>query len=579
MNVELYVYDLTGGMARTMSRQLLGIQIDAVYHTSLVLNGREIFFGAGIQECRPGTTHHGAPIERIAMGATHLPLETIDEYLESLKEVYSAASYDLFEHNCNNFTNDFGMFLVGKGVPEHITGLPRRVLDTPFGAMLRPQIDASMRSVTQAPVAPQPSAARAATAARSNKGNTAVNPTRPFGKVIGVTSLSILEKQLKTAVETASTVFFTSSTCPPCRLAYPTFDSLAEEHPEALFVKVDIDAAQDAASHYQIRATPTFLTFAKGSKQDEWSGADPALLRANVERVLRTTFPPHPHAHLNLPSLQYGSIKPITYNKTPPLDKLMAKLGQAAQEEAFISLERFLSKRFLSKRNVNPQDAALPDLGAIGEAYQSRVLQLPVEVRFTAIDLFRCALADPRVSGFYAEETQPSTILALINHVNALPDCPHNLRLVSLHLACNIFSSPLSIKELLAAPNELTGSLTQLIASSLLDTSHSTTRVAASTLAFNLAVCNYRRRREDAASVDALPESEQVELAASLLETLASEESGEARKTQLLALGYLVYFAPRDGELVDLCQAMDAQGTVQGLPGHDKLASEVGSLF
>lgn len=33
MDVQLYVYDLTRGMARLMSRGLLGIQIDAVYHT------------------------------------------------------------------------------------------------------------------------------------------------------------------------------------------------------------------------------------------------------------------------------------------------------------------------------------------------------------------------------------------------------------------------------------------------------------------------------------------------------------------------------------------------------------------
>lgn len=44
------------------------------------------------------------------------------------------------------------MFLVGKGIPEHITSLPQRVLDTPFGQLLRPQIDNAMRSVTQAPV-------------------------------------------------------------------------------------------------------------------------------------------------------------------------------------------------------------------------------------------------------------------------------------------------------------------------------------------------------------------------------------------------------------------------------------------
>lgn len=94
MEVELYVYDLTRGMARTMSRQFLGIQIDAVYHTSLVFAGIEYFFGAGLQTCYPGLTHHGRPMEVISLGITHLPLELILEYLESLKEVYTPESYD-----------------------------------------------------------------------------------------------------------------------------------------------------------------------------------------------------------------------------------------------------------------------------------------------------------------------------------------------------------------------------------------------------------------------------------------------------------------------------------------------------
>lgn len=41
MDVELYVYDLSGGIARQMSASLLGVQIDAVYHTSIVMEGVE----------------------------------------------------------------------------------------------------------------------------------------------------------------------------------------------------------------------------------------------------------------------------------------------------------------------------------------------------------------------------------------------------------------------------------------------------------------------------------------------------------------------------------------------------------
>ena len=54
--------------------------------------------------------------------------------------------------NSNHSSHDFSMFLVGKPIPSHITSLPETVLNTPFGQMLRPQLDAAMRTVTQAPV-------------------------------------------------------------------------------------------------------------------------------------------------------------------------------------------------------------------------------------------------------------------------------------------------------------------------------------------------------------------------------------------------------------------------------------------
>ena len=71
------------------SAALLGTYIDAVYHTSLVFDGVEYFFGAGVQTSYPGTTHHGQPMETIPLGQTQLPFEVILEYLDALKQVYT----------------------------------------------------------------------------------------------------------------------------------------------------------------------------------------------------------------------------------------------------------------------------------------------------------------------------------------------------------------------------------------------------------------------------------------------------------------------------------------------------------
>ena len=77
--VKLYAYDLSGGMARTMSRQLTGIQIDGIWyvdpyyiklfslpkcqqrHSSVVAFGKEIYYGQGVYICAPGTSHVSGP--------------------------------------------------------------------------------------------------------------------------------------------------------------------------------------------------------------------------------------------------------------------------------------------------------------------------------------------------------------------------------------------------------------------------------------------------------------------------------------------------------------------------------------
>ena len=46
--VTLYVYDITMGMAKNLSMMMIGQQVDAVYHTSIVVFGKEYYYGAGI---------------------------------------------------------------------------------------------------------------------------------------------------------------------------------------------------------------------------------------------------------------------------------------------------------------------------------------------------------------------------------------------------------------------------------------------------------------------------------------------------------------------------------------------------
>lgn len=88
MDVQLYIYDLSNGLARQMSLALLGTQIDAVYHTSIVMEGLEYVYDGGIKIIKPGQ-NSWTPLQILNMGTTELPMDVIQEYLESLKEVYT----------------------------------------------------------------------------------------------------------------------------------------------------------------------------------------------------------------------------------------------------------------------------------------------------------------------------------------------------------------------------------------------------------------------------------------------------------------------------------------------------------
>ncbi|KEQ60912.1 DUF862-domain-containing protein [Aureobasidium melanogenum CBS 110374] len=596
MDVELYVYDLSQGLARMMSQGLLGIHIDAVYHTSLVFGGVEYFYGAGVQTCYPGSTHHGQPMEKIKLGKTEIPLDDILEYLDSLKETYTAESYDLFKHNCNNFSNDFSMFLVGKGIPDHITALPETVLNTPFGAMMKQRLDAEMRHITQAAVPPENNPmiqpAKKQPKKLEVRDGAAAKADGVHGSVYNVTQPSSVDNLLSVAKDKCAIIFFTSSTCGPCKMAYPTYDSLAAEHTKVPFIKIDINEAHALASKYQIRATPTFMTFLHGKKDNEWTGANPAQLKANVEALLQQAFPPHPHLQVRVPTLQFGRLSPITYSKVPPLDKVLAKMGDQSKDKSVVAMKNFISSRSSSASDL----PALPDLPAFASWLRQSPSKLSSDVLFTAYDVLRCALIDQRVSGWFTEESSPGdseTLTYLINHVLTLVNddaCPYNLRLVTIQLACNLFTSDLFVKSAFSGEHNsgLPAMLVQVATASLLaEPDKPAVRAAASSLAFNIAATVYRIRREE--DLEALQESSQVEMAASLLEMMTTElESREQKKdatgtdmlkTAIFAFAYLIYCAPQGGELHDLCSAMDAKASVLRLKEVKELAkvsSEVG---
>ncbi|KAK5996207.1 Thioredoxin-like protein [Cladobotryum mycophilum] len=86
---------------------------------------------------------------------------------------------------------------------------------------------------------------------------------------------------------------FFATWCGPCKAIAPTYEKLADKHGiegQLAFAKVDVDAVQEIAARYSIRAMPTFLFFKEGKRvgvngDAEIQGAVPPKLLAAAEKL------------------------------------------------------------------------------------------------------------------------------------------------------------------------------------------------------------------------------------------------------------------------------------------------------
>ncbi|KAF9171277.1 hypothetical protein BGX21_006766 [Mortierella sp. AD011] len=478
--VTLFVYDLSQGMARNMSLGFIGRQIDAIYHTSVVVFGREFYYGQGIMSAIPGTTMHGQPMERVDMGETEIPQEVFMEFMDNMRETYTADAYHLLDNNCNNFSNDVCQFLVGRTIPSHITSLPADFLNTPFGQAMRPMIENMFGPSRHAsPQPPQPSIV-------PGTFNSAGSRVPLTGTGSSATSIPYMTDlgQLRSTIQnnTATVVYFTSATCPPCRVIMPIFDELVLAKGQQIKgVKVDVGMAQAIGRAYEIRSTPTFAFFLRGEKFSQFSGADQAELRSSIDLLVYS-------AHPGL------SGTPILFHSLDNVDAVFAKLKSFLPAENGLSeaetkqldkIHAWLKKRADSKTNKTAE----PTLGELGATWKPLIGKiqglLPYENLFPLLDIIRMLILHNRVAEVYAKDGN----LTLVNMFKAVADQGNEgskpAALMTLRIACNAFSSPLLGTYVLSSTAR--ESTKQLLVTTLLSPVDQQRQTAAS-LAFDIGV-------------------------------------------------------------------------------------------
>ena len=82
--VKVYIYDLSRGFARPLA-PFLGMNLEAIWHTGIVVFGKEYSFGpSGIVICSPGDSTT-APVKEVKiLGNTSVTLEELESYLRQI---------------------------------------------------------------------------------------------------------------------------------------------------------------------------------------------------------------------------------------------------------------------------------------------------------------------------------------------------------------------------------------------------------------------------------------------------------------------------------------------------------------
>ncbi|KAI8341976.1 PPPDE putative peptidase domain-containing protein [Chlamydoabsidia padenii] len=577
-SVKVYLYDLSQGMAKQMSMSLTGKQIDGIWHTSVVVYGQEFYFGQGILVDNPGTTHHGQPLEIIDMGLTYLPREVFLEYIDSQRSVYTAEKYHLLDFNCNTFSNDVCQFLTGSSIPNHITDLPAEFLRTPFGQSILPMIESmfgqsTLRSSTTPTSTPQPNADSLALLQGISSSALSGAPSSVSQQSVQrVDNVTTLDKLINTYP--AVTVFFTSASCPPCRVIKPDFEQLIKDKNQdtaslrILGVIVDTSIAFDAGAKYQVRSTPTFMFFHNGQKMSQFSGANFAELKSSVDLLLFTAYPPHPHRKVNLRQVCKATNSPILYDNIGKLDLIVSKLKSYLEEEDIHLTEQQTDTLNKAKEALLDKKDGRVDMNHWQDLLDTLTPKLTTEHQFPLLDISRSLVLTKDAGNYYT-----SNFTGLAKLMDTIHDelestgkeAPKATWMMILRLACNLFAHPVLVTTYFTShlASSYRANLTQLLITSLLAPDTQVRQTAAS-LAFN---CSTRvmaerleKEKENTATED--DDDWQVEVVSAVMDALSKETDQDITHRLLVCISKFLFLAPSDSSLPDLLSALDIRGVL-----------------
>ena len=80
--------------------------MEGVWHTGIVIYGKEFYYGGGISYDLAGKTPFGQPTTQISLGSTEVPEEIFYDLLRDLATRFTDKTFNILTNNTNTFTNE-----------------------------------------------------------------------------------------------------------------------------------------------------------------------------------------------------------------------------------------------------------------------------------------------------------------------------------------------------------------------------------------------------------------------------------------------------------------------------------------
>ncbi len=92
-----------------------------------------------------------------------------------------------------------------------------------------------------------------------------------------MTVIELNKENFDTVINTDKKILidFFASWCGPCRMVSPIVDEIAEEHPEFVVAKVNVDENPELAGEFGVMSIPTLVVIKDGKVINQSAGARP----------------------------------------------------------------------------------------------------------------------------------------------------------------------------------------------------------------------------------------------------------------------------------------------------------------